>query len=337
MITQREVNNIVVKPVIANGGEPNADKIKGYDFIPLLYANIFLCAKKKSGKTNVIYNLLDNLVGSDTEVFIYASTLHKDATYKALLKMLKKKNITFEAHTSFINAKTGENYLEDVIHRDTSSDEESNADDKRDKRLTSHVRSKQVKPTKGLSAKHNLIRPSEFKSHLPTQSGLTRGPIFGGAGAEAADYDATKNYAVPKTSKSVIAPAKVFIFDDLGSELRHPSITQLLKTNRHEESKVILSSQYITDLQPQAIKQLDFCMLFKAFGEEKLLRMYELFDLSIPWSVFHTIYRVATNAPFSFLYIDVRSERFRKNFNISLDVDAHPDSSKKVKRHAWKI
>ena len=45
-----------------------------------------------------------------------------------------------------------------------------------------------------------------------------------------------------------LAPEYVFIFDDLGSDLRHASITQLFKTSRHYKAKVIVSSQYVHDL-----------------------------------------------------------------------------------------
>ena len=92
------------------------------------------------------------------------------------------------------------------------------------------------------------------------------------------------------------------------------------KTNRHNKCKVLLSSQYLTDLQPQAIKQLDFVFMFKSFNEEKLKSMYELLDISIPFDQFITIYKFSTAEPFNFLFVDVRRDLFRKNFDILLDI-----------------
>ena len=74
-------------------------------------------------------------------------------------------------------------------------------------------------------------------------------------------------------------------------------------------------------MQPQAIKQLDFIFLFKSFNEEKLLRIYELVDLSVPFDKFVSLYKFATAEPFSFLYVDIRHEIFRKSFNTVLSVE----------------
>ena len=136
----------------------------------------------------------------------------------------------------------------------------------------------------------------------------------------------------PSESKGPKGPNCIFVFDDLGAELRHPAINQLLKTNRHRKCKVILSSQYLTDLQPQAIKQLDYVVLFRSFNEEKLTRMYELLDLSIPQENFFALYKYATLEPFHFLFIDVRNDLYRKDFNIL--IDAHSSSDSNTQAHA---
>ena len=39
-----------------------------------------------------------------------------------------------------------------------------------------------------------------------------------------------------------LAPEYIFVFDDLGNDLRHPAITQLFKASRHYKAKVIVSS-----------------------------------------------------------------------------------------------
>lgn len=269
---QHRINNIQVKPVIADGGEPDASKIKGYDFIPMLYSNIFLCAKKKSGKTNLLYTMLDQFVTKDCEVFIFCSSVYKDKTYDEIIKMLNKKKVVHELYTSFIDHETGESLVTEIIQ-----DEDIKIQEEQEKKFNPPKR---------------------------------KGPKF----LELPKEKEKKQQSGPKAAE------KIFVFDDLGSELRHPSINQLLKTNRHNKCKVILSSQYLTDLQPQAIKQLDFVFMFKSFNEEKLKSMYELLDISIPFDKFLTLYKFSTAEPFNFLFVDVRRDKFRKNFDIELDI-----------------
>jgi len=107
----------------------------------------------------------------------------------------------------------------------------------------------------------------------------------------------------------------IFIFDDLGSAMRHASIGNLLKTNRHYHAKVFISTQYITDLQPAALKQLDYFLCFRSFSEDKLEDIHRHLDLSIEFPEFLKLYKYATEKPYSFLYVDVRNDKFRKNFN----------------------
>ena len=91
-----------------------------------------------------------------------------------------------------------------------------------------------------------------------------------------------------------LGPEYVFIFDDLGNDLRHPSITQLFKTSRHYKAKVIVSSQYIHDLSNSCIKNLDYTLIIKSFSREKLLVLFEALDLSIEFEEFEKLYLDAT-------------------------------------------
>ena len=118
-----------------------------------------------------------------------------------------------------------------------------------------------------------------------------------------------------------LAPEYIFVFDDLGNDLRHPAITQLFKTSRHYKAKVIVSSQYIHDLSNSCIKNLDYTLIFKSFNREKLLVLFESLDLSIDFELFEQLYQDATAQPFNFLYIDSRDNTFRKKFNKEYLID----------------
>jgi hypothetical protein len=118
-----------------------------------------------------------------------------------------------------------------------------------------------------------------------------------------------------------IAPKHIFVFDDISGELKNPAVASLLKKSRHFLSAVYISSQYVMDLLPMSIKQLDFFLCFRSFSRDKLEHIYKLLDLSIGLEKFLDIYDYCfkdQNERFSFLYINVREQTFRKNFNKNL-------------------
>jgi len=112
-----------------------------------------------------------------------------------------------------------------------------------------------------------------------------------------------------------IAPEYIFVFDDLSTELQDPSITAFMKKNRHFKCKIILSSQAWTDLELEARKQLDYCLLFKGHPVQKLKMVRDNLDLAIPIETFVELYEDATAQPFHFLYISVRDGEYRNDFN----------------------
>ena len=105
------------------------------------------------------------------------------------------------------------------------------------------------------------------------------------------------------------------MLDDLGDRLRNSAVDTLLKTNFHYKAKVIISSQHLNDLKPEARKQLDFVLIFGGNSKEKLMTLHQDIDLSIPFEVFYGLYRDATQERYHFLYVDTRCEVFRKDFN----------------------
>jgi hypothetical protein len=115
-------------------------------------------------------------------------------------------------------------------------------------------------------------------------------------------------------------PEYMFILDDLSTEIKNPSVAALLKINRHFHSKTILSSQFLNDLKPDARLQLDYYLLFKGLPRLKIDDVYSKADLSLPLDDFNKMYHFATEEPYSFLYIDVRKDKFRRNFNTSINI-----------------
>ena len=52
----KEINKISIKPVVHLALESH--EILGYDYFPTLYSNIYICSRRRSGKTTLIYNIL---------------------------------------------------------------------------------------------------------------------------------------------------------------------------------------------------------------------------------------------------------------------------------------
>jgi hypothetical protein len=113
-ITLKRLNNEIVKPIKIASSDNNKP-IKGYDVIPELYSNIFLMAKKKSGKTTILYNLIRKCADKKTKVIIFCSTLYKDASYKNIRDYLDRHHIEWEGHTSLND--DGNDKLEDLVQK----------------------------------------------------------------------------------------------------------------------------------------------------------------------------------------------------------------------------
>ena len=261
-----KINDIDVVPVIVSN--LNEDQILGYQYFKTLYTNIFICSKRKSGKSTVIYNILKNCVGKKTNVVFFCSTINRDDTYQKMLEMLEKKKVNIMAHTHFIEGK--HNILQDILAElDGQLAEEK---DRKTKKSSDH---------KVVGCNFDETRPEETRERKPKK----------------------------------LAPEWVFVFDDLGADLRDPSVTQLVKVSRHYKCKVIFSSQYIHDLNVSAIKNIDVAILFRSFDEAKLLKIYEGLDVSCTFQAFITMYMIATEKPFNFFYVDTREGEYRMNFN----------------------
>ena len=242
--------------------------IKGSKLFPEIFANIFLCARKKSGKTSTIFKIIKECCGKNTTVLAFVSTLHKDANWKTIQKYCDQKDIPFIGYTSM--QEDGINHLEQFVE--------------------AQQRQPEVPPE---AIRNPPVRFDE----------------------ETDETEDTK----PKKSK-FRSPEYLIIFDDLSNELKAPALTTLLKKNRHFQSKIIVSSQYLNDLPPQSRKQMDNILIFKGQPDKKLDEIRRDFDIAIDPEQFQEIYKTATEAKFSFLYIDRFDDSFRRNFTHLFDL-----------------
>ncbi len=271
----RKINSEKVLPVKFIEKEQDKRPLRGASLFDEIYANIFLCARKKSGKTCVINHIIEKCSTKETKVIAFCSTLNRDANWKAIERSCAQRKVDFIGYTSLRDENTKEDILQSIVHslEDKYNPNNTNGEDEMSK----------PEPTRGLDSNGEEYSKRSKKDQKPKEK----------------------------------APEIIFVFDDLSGELQSPSLTQLLKKNRHFRCKILISSQYWNDVSLQARKQLDYILLFRGLAKSvgKLDEIYKNADLNVPLEVFMALYSYATAKPYSFLYIDARDCQFRKNFD----------------------
>ena len=76
----KERNKIAIKPVV------HLD-LESHEMLGLIY----ICFRRRSGKTTLIYNILKHCTSKRTNVVFFCSTIHRDSTYKLILEMSEKR------------------------------------------------------------------------------------------------------------------------------------------------------------------------------------------------------------------------------------------------------
>ncbi len=299
MISLKQINNQKVKAIPI----PDEDMrpIKGFDICEEVYANIFLCARKKSGKTSALFKIMKECSTKKTIFVVFCSTCYKDKNWIQIRKYFEKKGMDIRVYTSIYE--DGIDQLSDLVEdlKKEAKDEEEHINEKKENNETLD----------------NVDRCDDILSRLEVMHS------YGTGKTSRPPEDECDKKRKPKKSKYQ-APEYMIIFDDLSSELKSKSLLSLLKFNRHFKSKLIISSQWLHDLLPESRKQIDLFLIFKGFPEDKIALIYKDCDSSVPFDIFYKIYKGSTIKPHSFMYIDTRSDEFRCNFDKKFII--HPTS-----------
>jgi hypothetical protein len=273
MFREKSVNSLKVVPVQTGQGKWDKTNCKGYDITPNApYWNMFICARKKSGKSSLINLITKKCIDKRTAVWVFCSTYQIDPTWKEIISSLEKKGNIVNTFDSLYDGKT--NILDNIINEINKGEEE---------------------------VKESTPAPPQCKIKFePDQSEIKK-----------------KEYKPKKE-----ACENLFIFDDMPATfLRNPSLAKLLKVHRHSKSSCIISSQWLSDLQPQSILQIDYFIGFKSLSQEKMENIHKLLDLSIDFDKFWEIYKHCTIEPYSFMYLSVRDEKFRCKLNKEVELE----------------
>lgn len=127
MISLKKINTQKVNKIPI----PDEDTrpIKGHDICEEVFANIFLCAKKKSGKTSALFKILKECVVKKTIIVIFCSTAYKDECWIQIRKYFTNKDMDIRVYTSIFE--DGEDQLSNLIEdlKQEAKDEEDKANE----------------------------------------------------------------------------------------------------------------------------------------------------------------------------------------------------------------
>lgn len=276
-IIEKKINDVKVIPIKL---PEITQKVKGGNLFENVYGNIFISAKKKSGKTNLIANILKRCTSKDTIIYTFVSSINVDAVWLHIKDYFDKKGIEFHGFQS-IKDNEGKDILADII---------SVMEDKNDEEET------------------KTIFEPVYKSAMFDKGTITE------------SVEMERKEVIQPKPKYIAPEAIFVFDDISAELRNSKSLTKLLKQNRHYKSKVIVSSQYVFDLKPEQRQQSDYMICFGGIKEEKMKTIFKDLSLHIDEDELYNIYSTVTSQPYNFLYIDVRNSRFRKNFNIELSI-----------------
>lgn len=297
---KKQINNIVVEPI----PNVNRDAKPDNDLFSVNNPNIYLLAKKQTGKTTVIYNILKEIADPQTMVIFFVSTFYSDKSYAEIAEYLKNKDVPYFIQTSFLSESDNNNNL-DELENLMKYITKSNANHKKWEELDPHF--------------IPMVEDDEEMADVLNERTI----IKNGKKIIVSESFDIENTKLKKKEKE--KPQKyIIVIDDMGTKLKGSSLKAFLKANDHMKATIIVSTQNKNDLPPECISQMQVVLAFTKIPEPKLKKLYEDLGLSIDYNTFKKLYADATALDDSkevkksknFLYIDVDKNLFRKNFNL---------------------
>jgi hypothetical protein len=282
-------------------------------FFNTLYSNVLCCSKKHSGKSNLIYHILRNIVGKDTKLYFFSSTINKDPTWLQIQDEFGKTNEIETKDTLYEKVKQGKrkvmvNHLEDLVNRFMKEDD---VDKKKKKK-----KDKKNKDQEGGSF-YRLPKPYDNKLTWNDLEEDHLGHILFKTGVSK-ENKTEESFEKPKPKKikrgKLAYPDKIVVIDDLSQQLKEPIVAQLAKTNRHYKCVFIISTQFPNDLPPSCRSQFNQLFMWKGHSKAKCEVLRKVADLDLDEDEFYRLYKETTAEPYAFMYVDIDGGKAYHNF-----------------------
>ena len=305
------VNNIKVQPVPqvkAFNADPRPVQGQALFGNWIYPPNIFCLARKRLGKTSVVMRIVKECaLRKKTLVIVFCPTFRKDRNYAFLRQLCQRMELPL-LHFDGLKDEGGVNHLSDIekaLIAMPKDEDDIDADATDDEASGEDGEGKEDKAPEERQCDH-IINLDTLKE-------------------DATEVDENGEVRKKKKRKSKVrGPRSIVIFDDCSSELRSITIDKFVKiAGSHLGCMSILSSQWAHDISPQAWRQIDFCLCWKALTEDKLEKVFKNTDLHIDYELFQRLYHDATGGEgYHFLLIDVQHGLFKKDFNQEYEIEA---------------
>lgn len=277
-----------IKPLNIKGVDNFTEKnTRAYRYFSNPYSNNLILAGKNSGKTTLLYRILEKSIAPGQTIHIFSSTYNIDPVMKEIINMISKyPKATVIAKPHFIDEDTGLNYIEAFL------DKQKNDAMERDNPTVFNYRAPIVNKYESLFSTTvedvPYVPPKKWKQHLPKNT-----------------------------------PKHIIVIDDLSHATRDPSLFNLMTKNRHYSIRLIILSHFITSLAPNAINQLDNVLVFGCQPPHRIQELNEKLGIVNPKDTkrepyLQKLYDEATKKKYNFLKIDKDKMRYYLNFQKEL-------------------
>lgn len=115
----KAINDVKVVPI--NVPKLDEKRIVGSKVFPEIYANIYISAKKMSGKTNAIFTIIKQCCDKNSNVIVFCSTCNKDTNWIEIKKYLEIHDIPSKFYDSIVDGEA--NHLKELIEIMSVEDE----------------------------------------------------------------------------------------------------------------------------------------------------------------------------------------------------------------------
>lgn len=271
---------------------------KGSDWFSILYPNIWLVAKKKSGKTSTIASILDHTCGKNTVLIFVVSTIDKDEIWMHIVKKWKNKGNEVLTYTDINDPDEG-NIITNFIQA-----EQQDAKEIQEETEQKEEPQQGSGKVKGIPILYRRLDGKTNIEHMMHEKELEE---------KKAEKQVKKTKQIGR-GKKIVTPDYCFVFDDQTDNTRASEIAKILKQNRHFKMMTIISSQDVIDIKPTTQKQMDYALLFPKIDDDRLYMVFKNMAISdIDFEKFKEYYHDATKKKYNFFYVS-RYDEFRHNF-----------------------
>lgn len=282
--------------------------VLGSEYCADLYGNIFFAGRKMSGKTTALITLLKRTTGQGTTYIIFSGSLHDDDLMVKTIEYLRGQGRKVITHTSTYEKRDG-------------------------------VRG-EVNLVKELLEYFQTRRKPEVEDDPqplnPIEAAYGEAPKYAEVKVPERQRFFTKKKGKDGKMQLFEYPEFAIVLDDVSGCLRkNRAIVELIKIHRHIGSKVFVNSQYLVDVPVDMRKNMDLIAAFRGLDDKRLDYLYADSLSDLHPSTFQNLYRDFTREPHSFMLIDTKRQKYKKNFDHEAVITRHNEQPehKESKHH----